>query len=542
MINTITGCTYLQMVESGINNVQKNKQMLNDLNVFPVPDGDTGTNMAMTLKYGLGGFVENDSLELAAKSFASFAVFGARGNSGVILSQFLKGVAEGFDGYQSADTTVFFNALKKGCEFAYASVAKPVEGTMLTVIREAIEAVEPKMPLESFQDLLALFTTMAESSLRETPNKLPVLKKAGVVDSGGAGIVCFFDGMAKYLSGQVVDSFEDHDNQTVVDFSSINKDTPLDYGYCTEGLIQLKIDVSDFQIEEFRQELSQLGTSVVCTLEVDKVKMHVHTKKLDKVFRFCQKFGEFLTIKIENMSVQKLQNKAEETRKFLVSEQMGEDFNIVAVASNPYLQKEFVNMGADVVIMSEITPASQDYIDAFSHTNAKKVLVFPNGSNAILTAIQAGGLVRDKKITVINSRSMAECMLALPVIDFDGTVDDAFEAVNQVINNCSKAFVYHAVKEITFGKDQVRKNDFFSMANSKQIITIQETLDKAVLETVKIVLSQREASLITIFYGDGMAEEYIDYLSKKITSLGLDVEINAVCTMEGFYSIVLTFE
>ena len=141
MIKTITGCTYLNMVENGVKNVQKNKQMLNDLNVFPVPDGDTGTNMAMTLKYGMGGFVEDDNLEVAAKSFASFAVFGARGNSGVILSQFFKGVAEGFVGCQQADTTAFFNALKRGCQFAYASVAKPVEGTMLTVIREALEAM-----------------------------------------------------------------------------------------------------------------------------------------------------------------------------------------------------------------------------------------------------------------------------------------------------------------------------------------------------------------------------------------------------------------
>ena len=542
MIKTITGCTYLNMVENGVKNVQKNKQMLNDLNVFPVPDGDTGTNMAMTLKYGMGGFVEDDNLEVAAKSFASFAVFGARGNSGVILSQFFKGVAEGFVGCQQADTTAFFNALKRGCQFAYASVAKPVEGTMLTVIREALEAMESKMPMESFQDFVATLTAFADHSLSETPNKLPVLKKAGVVDSGGSGVLCFFQGMLKYLNGQSVDVDDEQEKPTVVDFSSINKDTPLDYGYCTEGLLQLKISLDQFDIDDFRVELSKLGTSVVCTLETDKVKMHVHTKNLGKVFTFCQKFGEFLTIKIENMSVQKLQNKAEETRKFMVADQKGENFNIVAVASNPYLQKEFVNMGADVVIMSEITPSSQDYIDAFALTDAKEILVFPNSANSILTAIQAGSYAPGKKITVVNSRSIAECMLCLPVIDFDGTIEEAFEGVNQVINNCSKAFVYHAIKDITYGKDEVKVNDFFSMANSKQIITVQETLDKVVLETVKLTLANRQASLITVFYGEGMAMEYVDYLTEKIQALGFDVEIASVCTMESFYSLVLTFE
>ena len=544
MIKTVDAKSYIEMLENGIKNIRKNKQSLNDLNVFPVPDGDTGTNMFMTLKYGLDNCnKQSKSVSKIADDFASLAVFGARGNSGVILSQFFKGIAEGLKGKTNVSPADLICSLEKGCYFAYHAVAKPVEGTMLTVIREATDSVKANT-FSDVESLVESFVENAKISLEKTPNLLPILKKAGVVDSGGSGIVCFFDGVLKGLKGASIeedDVEEDVDVKASIDFSLINKDTPLTFGYCVEGLIQLKFDESDFDLAEFKKDLSKIGNSVVASLEKDKIKLHVHTKKLYKVMEYCQKYGEFLTIKIENMSVQNLAKKQEEVQKFLVSEEKGENFNVVAVASNPYLQKKFIEMGADVVILSQITPSSQDFLDAFSYLD-KGIIVFPNSANSILAAVQAGGLCKGKKIHVINSRSAADCYGALSVMDFDGEVDDVVIAANEAINATFKAFCYHSVKDIKFGDVAVRKNDFFALVGNQKILCVAETLDKVVLRTVKDTVEKKNATILTIFYADGIAEEYVNYLCQKIDELGLDLEVAAVCTMENVYSLALSFE
>ena len=540
----ITSKSYLAMLEHGVYNLAKNKTMLNDLNVFPVPDGDTGTNMFMTLKYAFDNLTEKEgTLEVVAKNFASLSVFGARGNSGVILSQFIKGIADGLAGCVDAGVEELIVALEKGCGYAYSSVAKPVEGTMLTVIRESVEAIKKKREFESVKDLIFAFVKNAKISLEDTPNRLPILKKAGVVDSGGCGIVCFFEGILAFLEGRAIE-IEQNEEQVAkaLDFSMINKDTPFNYGYCIEGLLQLKVDVKEFEIEKFLMELTKKGRSVVATLEKDKVKLHVHAKALGKIMDFCQKFGEFLTIKIENMSVQNLQKDKEKQKKFLTADEQGEKFNVVAVATNPYLQNKFLEMGADVVILSDMTPSSQDFIDAFALTSCKEVLVFPNSANSILTAIQASSFCENKKISILNSRSVAECFSALSIIDFDSMADDAVSTINQTIKGLRKVFVYHSSKSVEFGDVKVSKNDFFSLENNEKIYSVGQSLEDVVLQTIKKTTSEKACSLLTVFYAGDIAEEYVVALHEKIQSLGLDIEISTVCTMESSYSLVLMFE
>ncbi len=546
MLKEITGKSYLAMLDSGINNLAKNRQALNDMNVFPVPDGDTGTNMVMTLKYGYQSLTEaSDNLGEVSNQFASFAVFGARGNSGVILSQFFKGFSESFSGLEKADAQEFLVALKNGCMRAYSAVAKPVEGTMLTVVREAVAEVEKAMPMQDIAQLLKIFVYGASRSLENTPNLLTVLKKAGVVDSGGCGIVRLFEGFLSYATGNAI-SFDANEDQNcqVLDLSMINKDTNFDLGYCVEALLQLKIDAEDFDVNKFRKELSKHGNSVVANLEGDKVKMHVHVRKLASVLEYCQEFSEFITVKIENMSVQNLQQAPEECRKILVSEQQNENsnFSIVAVATNHYMQKKLIELGADVVIASEMAPSAQDFIEAFKNAKNKEIIVFPNSANSILTCVQASGLYKEKNLNIANSLSVAECYAALSVLDFDLSVQEAFSTIKDTVNNAYRVFVYHAVKDFLFGTTKLKKNDFFTAENTKSILKKGETLDEVVFETIAQTVKERGSEIVTIFYAGGMAEEYIQYLCKKIEELGLDVELTTVCTMESAYSLILMFE
>ena len=545
MTNIITGKSFFAIIENGIRNINLNKKRLNDLNVFPVPDGDTGTNMFMTLKYAFeNAKKQGESLSDCANEFASLAVFGARGNSGVILSQFFKGVADGLVDFEHVDALGFCGALEKGCEYAYKSVAKPVEGTMLTVVREATERVKQKLPVSSIDELIETFIEQAKITLANTPELLPVLKKAGVVDSGGAGIVCFFEGVLKYLLGQPIEEGKEDNAEQVdaVNFSSINKDTPMDYGYCVEGLVQLKIDSADFCIEQFKAKLTSLGESVVASIEKDKIKMHVHTKRLGAVMDLCQKFGEFLTIKIENMTVQNLNKEdVQEVERILVAEEFGENFNVVAVASNLYMQKKFLEMGADVVITSDITPSSQDFVDAFSLLD-KDILVFPNSSNAILTAVQAGGLCPGKRIKVINSRSTAECYSALSVIDLDSKSEDAVDSINQVINSMYKVCVYRAPKEINYNGVKIVKDDYFSLVGNERIICVDKSIENVVKQTVEKTVEEKDVALVTLFYSSDIDEDFAEKLSDEISNLDLYVDVATVSTMENAYGIILVFE
>ena len=545
MITKIDGSVFLELMYSGIKYLDIHRDTLNDLNVFPVPDGDTGTNMSMTLKCGYAAANNTKStLSEVSQVFSSAAVFGARGNSGVILSQFIKGLSEEFKGHDYADSTLLSRALANGCSYAYASVAKPMEGTMLTVIKDASNYLASSLPLASIDEAIDAFIYEAKRSLSRTPDLLPILKKAGVVDSGGAGIVYFFEGMKKYLLGEDIELSESISTNAPLDLSRFNKNTSFDYGYCVEGLIQLKMDVIDFDLEMFKKKISKLGNSIVASLERDKLKLHIHTKDLGRLMTFTQETGEFLTVKIDNMTVQNFQKQNEDTEqhKFLYSEEPSpSEFAVVAVAANPKMQKRFYDMGADVVILSDISPSSQDFLDAFGYTTARKILVFPNSSNSLLTSMQAASMYKKAKVFVLNSRSSVECFSALPLIDFDGDIDDAISTVNDTLSNLYQLSVYHALKDIKYGNKHISKDEFFVLSGNK-ILNIDTTLNDVTLKTVKQTLNKNDYSVVTVFYGDSIEDDYISILYEAIRALGFDIEIVFVPTYETVYSLSMTFE
>ena len=289
----INGASYRGMIDYGARNLVKNCDTINQLNVFPVPDGDTGTNMATTIVKGLQGVEETAvDLDTVSKKIASSVIFGARGNSGVIVSQFIKGVSEVFIGAEAADAALLVKALENGVVCAYDAVAVPVEGTMLTVVKDAVNAVKAKLqPEHTVSDVIAMYIRYAKESLDHTPELLPTLKEAGVVDSGGAGIVYFFEGMQKYLNGESLDAFEVAPETAAADYSAFNANSVFTYGYCTELLIQLLNCKEPFDFPAFKKTLMGMGDSVVALHENDKVRIHIHTHTPEEVFAFCHRYG-----------------------------------------------------------------------------------------------------------------------------------------------------------------------------------------------------------------------------------------------------------
>ncbi|MBR5858425.1 MAG: DAK2 domain-containing protein, partial [Clostridia bacterium] len=310
MLYNIDGINFRNLLDYGIRSLAVYKDKVNALNVFPVPDGDTGTNMLLTLQNGYEAISETEaSLGETARSFSRAIVFGARGNSGVIVSQFFRGLCESLYDKETADFCELVSAFENGVVSAYKSVSKPVEGTILTVIREAIEHVRKELDdyrLDSVNEVISAFIDKAKSTLNNTPNMLAVLKSANVVDSGGAGIIYVFEGMRCYLDGKPLPIYE-HNQPSAAkkanDFSKFNKNSLFEYGYCTELLIQLTFRADSFSVSAFRDELSELGDSIVVSYEDDKVKLHIHTFAPEKVLAHCHTYGEFLSLKIENMSV-----------------------------------------------------------------------------------------------------------------------------------------------------------------------------------------------------------------------------------------------
>ena len=545
MLLKIDNLIFIDLIEIGIKNLDKHRNIVNDLNVFPVPDGDTGTNMVMTLKYGYEAIKnKNASLADVISSFATGTVFGARGNSGVIVSQFFKGIADGLKDKTEINCKSFALALGSGVNFAYASVAKPVEGTILTVLKDATKAVIEKLPIDNFDELFDIFLSAAKISLEKTPEFLPILKKAGVVDSGGAGMVYFFEGISKYLKGEKIEDIKESAQEEYIDLSLFNKDTNFEYGYCIEGILQLTIDLSNFDLKEFSNKLSEIGKSIVTTQEKDKVKLHVHAHQIGEVTDFCQEYGEFLKIKIENMTVQNVQKNSTvvEDKKFLYIESDDIlDFAIISVANNSFMQQKLFEIGSDVVIKSDIAPSAQDFIDAFSLVKAKKILVFPNSSNSILTSMKAGSMYKKAKVTVLNCRSIVECYASLLMIDYEDSIDNAIQVVNDTISRIYQLCIYQANKDFKYGRKQVKENEFFALCNQK-ILNVATSLDNVTVETVKDILENNDYSVITLYYGSNVTNEYIEYITDLILKLNLDVEVASVETNEAVYCLTITFE
>ena len=471
-ISTITGKMFAEMVKGGANNLYANKSIVNDLNVFPIPDGDTGDNMYMTIEAG-AATADGDTLSTVASNVARGMLPGARGNSGVILSRIFAGISKGLVGVEDADVSAFGKALGSGVDEAYRAVTVPVEGTILTVYREAVAYANSKIDADTtaekyFDDLISEL----RASLDRTPDLLDVLKEAGVVDSGGAGFVYIAEGMRDALLGKTVhaDRSAEAPASKAVDISLFDEDSVLEFGYCTEFLLRLqraKTDIENFDLDGFVAYLNGVGNSVVAFRDGSIVKVHVHTMDPGQVLTYCRRYGEYLTIKIENMTLQHNETNIEnrfESKKPTIHKKYG----IVAVAAGDGIKQTFSELGCDAVVDGgqSMNPSADDFIRAFDTINADTILVFPNNGNIIMAAKQAADLYDKTAVRVVETKSIGEGYAAISMLDtasddVDAMIDEVKEAISGVVN----AMVSRAVRDSEKDGVSVKKDDYIGFAD-----------------------------------------------------------------------------
>ena len=505
-MKTLDGILFTRMINSGAANLKAHAKEINDLNVFPIPDGDTGDNMLMTMMGGVHHDASScESLCEMADRVSGGMLLSARGNSGVILSQFFEGVKNGFSGLRSADTNEIGEAFRYGVKQAYSSVMTPTEGTILTVVREATEYA-CNQNTNTPEDFLNAFIDEAKRSLARTPELLPVLKKAGVVDSGAAGLIYIVDGMMKAVIGEDIGDFSEVTEKSgKLDLDAFNEDSVLEFGYCTELLVRLqnaKTDIAHFDVKVITDYLQTIGDSIVTVRNGSIVKLHVHTMMPQKVLEFCQQYGEFLKVKIENMSLQHNNTVTEEKAPAKERKQYG----VVAVACGEGLKETFRERGADVIVDGgqSMNPSAEDFIDAFDEVNADVIFVFPNNGNIILTAQQAAHLYEASDVRVIESTTIGAGYASLAMLDTgsgdtDAIVDDLRMAMDGVVT----AEISHCVRDASIDGTDLHTGEYIGFvgknllsANKERLDTVCETIDKMGLANydVCIIFCGRDAT------------------------------------------------
>ena len=486
MIQTIDGVQYLNMLRGGAQNLNRFRTEVNDLNVFPIPDGDTGDNMFMTVNAGAVKAQENVSVAVTADSAAQEMLMGARGNSGVILSRIFAGIAKGMNNADHLNTDGFTEAMRMGVTESYGAVSTPVEGTILTVYREGVEKVEEKHP-RSFEELFELLLAELKESLEHTPELLDVLKEAGVVDSGGAGLLYIVQGMKEALSGKRIDALaaDGAAQQTQIDLNAFTEDSELEFGYCTEFLLRLqnsKVDIDSFDVDGFTAWLNSVGDSVVCFKEGSIVKAHVHTKRPGDILNHCQRYGEFLTTKIENMTLQHNGSHGMQELK-LKKRKPQKPYGIVTVASGDGLKELFVSLGCDVVVDGgqSMNPSTEDLIRAFDECSAETIYVFPNNSNIILTAQQAAQLYDNADVRIVLTKTIGEGYSAISMFDLSvGDPDAVTESLNELIKGVVTGMVSRASRDVSGGAVEVVKDDYIGFVGD-EIYVDEPTAEDAMI-------------------------------------------------------------
>ena len=555
----VNGELYKQLIIYGAANLRANYKVIDALNVFPVPDGDTGTNMRMTIEAGAAAIKDatDESIYEMSKKVSRGMLMGARGNSGVILSQFFRGVYKGLKDIKEASIKEFAKAFQSGVNQAYHAVLKPVEGTILTVAREASEkAFKTVKKNDTLERFFEIYLKEANESLQRTPELLQQLKGAGVVDSGGAGFICVIEGMQKYLLGEEIQEAEVVTEQATVDRGSFNAHSKLEFGYCTEFILQLqhaKVNIPKFDIKVISDYLESIGNSIVAIQDEDIVKVHVHTMTPGKVFEYCQQFGEFITLKIENMQVQHNEGAVLEAAEPIqcdcpecVEMRRSEErkkFAVVAVASGDGLVNCFKEMGVDYVVSGgqSMNPSAEDFVKGFDLLNAENIIVFPNNSNIVLTAQQAGKYYEQANIIVVPSKTLAQGYSALTMLDLSsGDADQIVEEIKEVIANVTTGLITYSIRDTEFEDVSIKKGDYIGICNGKIV-----TANVSRLESVKKLLEFSdiaEKEIVTIITGkDATAEEIAD-IKAFINETYSHVEIDEITGEQDIYSYIFSIE
>ena len=536
-ITSFDGNMIRKMLFGGVQSIRAHMQEINDLNVFPVPDGDTGTNMTKTLEGGLARLNEQGTVGEHLTNFSKGCVLGARGNSGVILSQYVAGMGSALVDCETADIPEFVHALSAGVDRAYHAVSNPVEGTILTVFRESADytahfVTEETTAEQMFEALIG----QARRTLAKTKEMLPALEQANVVDSGGAGYLSILTGMYDALTGNVTDiGSYDMPEQTAskpaINYDLFTTDSPLEWGYCTECLVRLqraKGDPEAFDLDAFRASLEQKDcNSIVALRDGDVLKVHAHTMTPSDVLILCQQFGEFLEVKIENMSLQH----SERTEAQAQKKKVHKTYGVVAVTSGEGMRALFEELGADVIIDGGQTanPSAQDFVQAISQLDVDHVILLPNNSNILLTAHQAASLCPDVDVQVVPTKSFPQGYTALAVFnaaieDVEEQVADMTDAKNAVVSG----EITYAIRDTVIGDVAVKKDESIGILDGKLVCSCEDE-QKTMCEMISAIEDLEDREILTLFVGDGVSEEervaMVEMIEDTYQDLSVDVFI-----------------
>ena len=555
-MKSIDGNILRKLLISASNNLYNHYPEVDALNVFPVPDGDTGINMSLTCTSGANEIAKNESNNCyeVAKIFSRGLLMGARGNSGVITSQIFRGFANALEGKTTVDSLLLSTAFSNGTTVAYEAVMRPVEGTILTVIRESTNAlskqVEKGMPIEKSLEILY---QEAKKSLKRTPELLPILKEVGVVDSGGTGLVYIIEGMLLASQGQFVERNESKNTSTSVMQAAAIEMGEEEFGYCTEFIMSLGPDSikEPFMQKDVSNWLGEHGNSLVVVVDEDIVKVHVHTMNPGEILNYAQKYGEFLKIKIENMTEQhhNLENGANvEVHEDLVKEEKDEtplaEYGLIAVSSGEGINEFFNEIGVNYIVTGGQTmnPSSEDFVAAIQKVHAQNVFILPNNSNILMAASQACDIVSSDEINafVIPSKTIPQGIVAALSFDPEANSHENFKNMKSSLKNVRSGEVTFSIRDCEIKGVKIKKGDFIGIYE-KEIVCGVEDKFQCLLELVFKMIDE-ESSLLTIFIGEDVQREELFPVKKKIEELFPDINIDIREGNQPVYSFLIGVE
>lgn len=544
-VSSVNITLFKKMVINGAINLKNNHKEINELNVFPVPDGDTGTNMSMTIMSGVRELnnCKSSSIIEVSKVLSRGALMGARGNSGVILSQFFRGFYVGLKDISTNELSIeqFMNCLDSGRKIAYKAVMSPVEGTILTVVRLAAEKTKEQLDtFKSIDDLLKYYYLVAKDALNDTPNLLPVLKEAGVVDSGGAGFIKIVEGMLLALKGEVLELLEDGDSPTA---SDAKLDSNIRFTYSVEFIVELKsgIEVNE---PDLKSALSLIGDSLVLSKNNNQLKVHIDTNQPGDVLNLCQKFGEFSSIKIENMRQQtsNSQNGAKDIQNEAPKKSERKKNAVIAVAFGDGIVNTFKDLGVDEVIEGGQTmnPSTETFVATIKKCNADNIIIIPNNGNVIMAAKQAASMTRGSKIAVLKAKTIAQGYSAMMYYDPESDLDSNIENMSEAIENVKSGEVTYSIRDTEIGGVKIKANDHMGIMNGDIVVSTSQRLE-ALKELLEKMIND-DSEIVTFFYGKDTPKEEVDQLEGLSKNLNKNIEIEIVNGKQDIYSYIVSVE
>ena len=550
-IKTIDAKILSRMFLAGARNLEAKKEWINQLNVFPVPDGDTGTNMTMTIMSAASevSALENPDMETLAKAISSGSLRGARGNSGVILSQLLRGFTRSVRKSEVLDASAIAAAMERAVETAYKAVMKPKEGTILTVAKEAaLKAVEIAPEAEELQPFFDEVFAHAEETLARTPEMLPVLKEAGVVDSGGQGLLEVMRGAIDGFMGKEIDYsvFEKSSSPSVTKISP-QAEADIKFGYCTEFIILLESPVSEEEEHKFKEFLTSIGDSIVVVADEEIIKVHVHTNHPGQAIERALTYGALSRMKIDNMREEHQEKLIKDAEKLAKEQEEAEklppkETGFIAVSAGEGLTEIFRELGVDYLIEGGQTmnPSTEDMLNAISKVNAETVYIFPNNKNIILAANQARDLTEDKKIVVVPTKTVPQGITAMISFVPEKSAEENAEVMEEAISKVHTGQITYAVRDTRLDDKEIHEGDIMGIGD-KGILAVGGNKEKVAEATIAEMMSD-EAEVISIYYGADTSEESAEALAASVEELYPDCEVEVNRGGQPIYYYIISVE